>query len=164
MVLYFQSCTWRDSIKPCLRISWFCVFFVNKGNPFLLLFYILLHCLIKYFNCHLVLAWFTSYSGHTVPRETGVPPDSACDSPVPDHKWVSMWRPKGVFPTSRDVRGESCIRKKSVPRRFLCCSSSLCVGGFILGVCFVIISSFFWRLGRALLHDCGIIWVPSLFF
>ena len=34
-----QCCIWSDSIKPSLRFSWFCVFFVSKGNPFLLLFY-----------------------------------------------------------------------------------------------------------------------------
>ena len=34
-----QFCIWRDSIKPSLRFSWFCVFFVSKGNPFWLLFY-----------------------------------------------------------------------------------------------------------------------------
>ena len=34
-----QCCIWRDSTKPSLRFSWFCVFFVSKGNPFLLLFY-----------------------------------------------------------------------------------------------------------------------------
>ena len=28
---------WRDSIKPSLRFSWFCVFFVSKGNPYWLL-------------------------------------------------------------------------------------------------------------------------------
>ena len=27
-------CIWRDSIKPSLRFSWFCVFFVSKGNLF----------------------------------------------------------------------------------------------------------------------------------
>ena len=34
-----QCCIWRDSIKPSLRISYFCVFFVSKGNPFWLLLY-----------------------------------------------------------------------------------------------------------------------------
>ena len=34
-----QCCIWRDSIKPNLRFSWFCVFFISKGNPFWLLFY-----------------------------------------------------------------------------------------------------------------------------
>ena len=32
-----QCCIWRDSIKPSLRFSWFCVFFDCKGNTFLLL-------------------------------------------------------------------------------------------------------------------------------
>ena len=26
-----QCCIWRDSIKPSLRFSWFCVFFISKG-------------------------------------------------------------------------------------------------------------------------------------
>ena len=30
---------WKDSIKPSLRLSWFSVSFVSKGNIFLLLFY-----------------------------------------------------------------------------------------------------------------------------
>ena len=34
-----QCCICRDTIKPRLRFSWFCVFFVSKGNLFLLLFY-----------------------------------------------------------------------------------------------------------------------------
>ena len=34
-----QCCIWRDSIKLSLRFSWFCMFFVSKGNPFWLLFY-----------------------------------------------------------------------------------------------------------------------------
>ena len=34
-----QCCLWRDSIKLSLRISWFCAFFVSKGNPFLLLLF-----------------------------------------------------------------------------------------------------------------------------
>ena len=29
-----QCCIWRDSVKPSLLFSWFCVFFVSKGNPF----------------------------------------------------------------------------------------------------------------------------------
>ena len=33
-----HCCIWRDSIKPSLRFSWFCVFLVSKGNPFRLLF------------------------------------------------------------------------------------------------------------------------------
>ena len=32
-----QCYIWRDSIKPSLRFSWFCVFFVSKGNPFWLI-------------------------------------------------------------------------------------------------------------------------------
>ena len=32
-------CIWRDSIKPSLRFSWYCVFFVSKGNSFWFLFY-----------------------------------------------------------------------------------------------------------------------------
>ena len=32
-----QCCIWSDSIKPSVRFSWFCVFFVSKGNPFWLL-------------------------------------------------------------------------------------------------------------------------------
>ena len=34
-----QYCIWRDSIKPSLRFSWLFVFFVSKGNHFLLFFY-----------------------------------------------------------------------------------------------------------------------------
>ena len=45
---------------------------------------------------------------------------------------------------------------------FLWCSSSLCMGGFIFGVCFVNISSWFWCFEEALLRDCGISWVSSL--
>ena len=34
-----QYCIWRGSIKPSLRFSWFCVFFVSIGNPLCFLFY-----------------------------------------------------------------------------------------------------------------------------
>ena len=37
-----QCCIWRDSIKPSLRFSWFCVFFVSEGNLFFT--FILVYC------------------------------------------------------------------------------------------------------------------------
>ena len=53
----------------------------------------------------------------------------------------------------------------TVLRRFLCCSSCLCVSGFICGVCVDILVPhlfFFWCLENAVLHDCGISWVSFL--
>ena len=37
-----QCCIWKDSIKPSLRLSWFSVSFVSKGNIFFT--FILLYC------------------------------------------------------------------------------------------------------------------------
>ena len=45
-----QCCIWRDSVKPSLRFSWFCVFFVFKGTPF----WLLLHFIWNDFFQHLL--------------------------------------------------------------------------------------------------------------
>ena len=53
-----QCCTWKDSINPSLRFSWFCVFFVSKGNPFWLLFY------MRRLFCHyLFCSWLWRFLG-----------------------------------------------------------------------------------------------------
>ena len=41
-----QCCIWRDSVKLSLRFSWFWVFFVSKSNPFLILFYSTVDCVV----------------------------------------------------------------------------------------------------------------------
>ena len=49
-----QCCIWRDTIKPILRFSWICVFFVSKGNiPFFT--FILLYLSLYVFAC---ISWW----------------------------------------------------------------------------------------------------------
>ena len=51
-----QCCIWRDSIKPSLRFSWFCVFFFSKDN-FFFFFFFFFFC----FYCHALIhlwLWF----------------------------------------------------------------------------------------------------------
>ena len=69
-------------------------------------------------------------------------------------RWFSIYYSRdGVYYTAQQMRFFIAVR--------LC----VCVDGFIFGVYYIIICphlSFAWYLGKALLRDCGMSWVPSL--
>ena len=87
-----QCCIWRDSTKPSLRFSWFWMFFVSKGNPFLLLFSCVLASVRHWAVFFVISQCFWLYMFHCA---------------VSRMRWRTPMR--------------------TVPRRFLCWSSSFYV-------------------------------------
>ena len=56
--LIFQE---KGLIKPGLRFSWFCAFFVSKGNPFWLLFYSTVASVMTCFGPYIIIAQVIFY-------------------------------------------------------------------------------------------------------
>ena len=86
-------------IHTCLLFNFsfgliYFIFFDLASNSTLLPF--------NYFwNFHLAHSWSTICSGHTVPREMGVPRGEAFLTLLCQiHRWASTWRPTGSFPWS----------------------------------------------------------------
>ena len=70
------------------------------------------------------------------------------------------------FFTIKACLGPLVVLLLTVPRRFLCCSSSLCVCGLLhrLFRPYFFSSILLLVPQKAVLHDCGISWVVSLIF